>query len=366
MDQRVLDIDWASLPESIRVEKWAGLTDKERALAWKISNHDERQAIADITSIDLNELSARARQLPENLEEREPGSEEFRRRDKKDNIKFELERIHRERVETELEAIRKSFSNYAESNEERSRKRRAENIYILVALGIIGGYLSYNSNLVLETIYQQIGLAFTVASAVFILIKVITVRISDIPDETVGNRLDDIVDVAFAAVITGVFVFGSIGAIVTIFDVQSKFLGNGVAVIITGITMLAQLFRLQGSYINDQTKTTDEIYDDLIEKLFRLPESSSIEEDSEEIVEHVRKLSEAGAITPKIEDIKDKVSKIEGIPDRNKNYILQEIEAIIEENKKREKSEEELRGERIADLEEQREEYYEKIREEEG
>lgn len=361
MDPEVADIEWNSLPPSIRKKKWSKLSEKERALAWKKANDDEKQAIADITSIDLNRLSARARRLPDSFDSISESNSDSENID--DNIKFELKRIHRKRVETELEAIREAFSEYTELNEERSRKRRSENIYILVALGIIGGYLTYNPDLALDSIYQVIGLAFTVASAIFVLIKVITVRMADIPSNTNWNKFDNIVDGGFAVVITGVFAFGSLGAIVSIFNLQTVGIIQPITIILPLIAMVIQMMKLSEIFSETQTKSADELYDEIIEELFHLPESSNINDDAKQIIDLVKKFSEAGAITSQIQDIQDKVSKIEGIPNQEQNYMEGKIEEIIEEKEKAEKSEEELRAEKIADLEEQREEYHEEIRE---
>jgi hypothetical protein len=93
---------------------WANLSEDQRALAWKYADHEDKQAIADITDVDLNELAARARRLPDEGSVSSP-DDERESIDENGIARFELERIHRERIETELNAIRGNFSVVSQS-----------------------------------------------------------------------------------------------------------------------------------------------------------------------------------------------------------------------------------------------------------
>jgi len=359
MGDKPIEIDWNETPANERREYWQSLNAKEQAFAWKYAIDDERQAIANITDQDLNELEARARNLPEHPDLLRSNNESPERTNPTEKgAKFELKRIHRERVETELEGIRKAFLDYAESTEKRSKKRRAENVYILVALGIIGGYFSYNSGLKLNTIFQQIGLAFVVASSLFILIKVITVRISDIDKSSLWSEVDNKIDILFAAVITGVFVFGTIAAVISIFNIQSSLIQNIAVAATTIVAFVAQLLNIYNEQADENKKSPEEIHDELIDNLFRLPDSENVREDSEEIVNLVHQLSKSGALVSDLQGIKDKIGKIDGVPSHIQDEMISEVVDIINEREKEEKTEDELRAERVAELEEQREKYH--------
>lgn len=355
---------WHALSEAAVRRRWAELSRKERAEAWKYASHMEKEAIANATNASLNELAARARKLPKEKSSTGSEKDEVQPDDERKLVKFELERIHRERVETELEALREHFSSYADLKEKRSRKRRSENIYILVALGIIGGYLSYNPNLVLDTVYQLIGLAFIVASGTFILVKVITVRAADIDQESGWNKFDNIVDASFAAIISGVFVFGSLAALFSIYNIETSFLLEIATLTITSAVTIVQAWAMYGRYNNRHTKSPNEIHDELVEKLFRLPDADDIDESTSELTELVKEFVDSGAIVSKIEDIREKCGKIDGIPKENKDKIQSSIDDIIEEKEKREKSDEELRAEKVSELEQQRRQHREEMRKE--
>lgn len=271
--------------------------------------------------------------------------------------KFHLERIHRLRVEEELGLIRESLQDYSESSEIRERKRRTENIYILTSLGIIGGYISYNPNLVVRNLFQIVTLGFALASAVFLFIKVSIVNQSRIGRETFWTKLDNLADKAFPGLIAGVLVLGT-GSIVTqTYQIQStellQIIFTAFALVTTALTMYQQFT----SHISIEESPVS--FRDIEKKLFELP-ANKPEKQKKNINDYLDLLeeySESRSRTSNLEQIKSKVGVIKGLSDEEVDEITEKIDELIEEMEKRQMSEEEIRQERLDELDEQRKSY---------
>lgn len=127
---------------------------------------------------------------------------------KKEELEYKIEKLHREKVQKELEEIRKSLSLSQKKQERISNKRRRENIYVLFALAIIGGFFSITgeSSILVEPPLIFGFAIFVIASFVFVFIKINTVAFADMSfTEERNNNFDDYADYIFAFSINGVF-----------------------------------------------------------------------------------------------------------------------------------------------------------------
>jgi hypothetical protein len=91
----------------------------------------------------------------------------------KEKLEYKIEKSHRKKLQQKLDDIEKELSENRITQQKITTKRRRENIYVLFALAIIGGFLSITqrSSVVLEPQFIGAFGIFAIASSIFIIIK---------------------------------------------------------------------------------------------------------------------------------------------------------------------------------------------------
>lgn len=347
-------IDWANLSDRSIREKWNKLNRFEKREQYRNTTLEGRNTLENVLpASEIEELGHMSSQVDMNSNDSVSGQEE---------IEFEIERIHEERVEEELRLIRENSIEYANSSEKRSRKRRTENIYILIALGIVGGYLTYNPQLELPgfNILGLVTLGFAIASAAFLFIKVVVVSQSGIGRETLWTRLDNFVDKSFPGLVTGVAILGFTIFIVDTFQIESTdLIQTGTALLSIIVTVLTILSRLATVSQSEPISI-----DELENAIFELPAATDLQKENniDKFVSQLENYQRSGGDVSQLEELKQKVELVKGLSEGDVEKIQREINRITEEAENENIPEEKIRKEKIDELEQKREEYLDRIR----
>lgn len=221
----------------------------------------------------------------------------------KEKLEYELQKLHQEKVETELEEISQELSNYYRRQERTHTKKRRENIYVLFAIAIIGAFFSLIPRSSISVDRQfLIGFGvFALTSLVFLIIKINTVALSD--SFSKSNRVDNFSEYLFAFSINGILILISAIAVVSIFDIQVSQIMSGSISLITGITSL--LMVLLWRYQKQQARR------EMIMNQIKENSKEHRQELLEEIKSQFKKLRSAETRKEKLIQFNELVSKIE-------------------------------------------------------
>jgi len=194
---------------------------------------------------------------------------------KKEKLEYKIEKLHRKKLQQKLDDIEKELSENRITQQKITTKRRRENIYVLFALAIIGGFLSITqrSSVVLEPQFIGAFGIFAIASSIFIILKINTVAFSDtsFAEET---NIDDYTDYLFIFSINGIFLLAIAIAVVNtlnigVSDVQPVVIPLFVSIFsgILSSLIRARIKRKERKNMMKRTTTREEIKEELVEKI---------------------------------------------------------------------------------------------------
>ncbi|WP_440005291.1 hypothetical protein [Halomicrococcus sp. SG-WS-1] len=365
LDDELYEIENLSLP--VLRSRLGRLSFEELAEQWENAPPETRRRMSHALDNEIVENLRTSNQnykiygkLKKSSKDDAENPEDEQRIPKKDYLDYQLSRIHREKIEDELDQIRLSIQQYFESSQERSQKRRQENVYVLVALGIISGFLTYYPKFNIGS--SPFGLVATgsaIASAFFLFIKLNTVGNS--PRE---GRLDKIADVAFRVAASGIFVIGVGAILVTTFSEQISQIPTVAAQILTLIlTVLMTAF----SWYNKMKQISDTpvTFNAVQDAMFSLA-SNDEEGDTqslEDLIQMIEEYKKHASTEESLVKLKQRAEQIEGFSNSQMKEITETLDDLIEEKSKETKTEEELREMRMAELDEERESYRERVQE---
>lgn len=272
--------------------------------------------------------------------------------------KYELERLHREKMEVELKRTREELRRHTESSKEKTQRRRRENIYVLFALGIIGGFFTLYPNFNVNTTFDYFAAFFVSVSFVFLFLKIHTIGVSDFQSEGAVNKIDYFADYLFLLSITGIIFVGPsivlLDALDINLDIGSEVRASTLMLVISIIFALKAVETIQEGDSNKEASTG--VPDDFSQDLFALSDQKQGEEGitMNEFIDKLEEYKAQGGSPENLEDIPAKIDTIRMSEDKREK-AKSEVEKVKEELKRREKSQEELR-------EEERKQYRETVR----
>lgn len=287
--------------------------------------------------------------------------------ERKEKLKYQLQKLHRDKLEQELEAINEELSEYYQSQQKESIKRRRENIYVLFALAIIGGFFSLipRTSYTINTSFIIGFGVFASASLLFLIIKINTIALTKYT--TKRSKLDNYSEYLFAFSINGILLLGGAVTLVNVFNIQTdEIYSTFVLVLLPGLTsFMITLYK----YVTDERKRKQR----RIERMERsesireemLDELSSKIEDIQEVDDQKRELELFHELTEGIEHAKDEFVKRERLEPIAKE--MEDIEGVSDHITEvlREKLQETQKSLRSQDVDEESiEEKKDRLREE--
>jgi hypothetical protein len=256
--------------------------------------------------------------------------------DDEEKLKYQLEKYRQKKLQQELEEIRKFLNDYREKQEKNKNKRRRENIYVLFALAIIGGFLTViRSNSTLKS--PSFVAAFTIFAAtslIFVFLKINTVTIAE--SSTFDDRFDrinELPDYLFVFSLNGIILmFAAYFALTTLnIDITaapSNVFAVGVGIGSTIITYLFEIYKekrkkkIQKDKRNTPEEIKEEIRENIISGVKNIENASSQKEEMDEfsnisiILEKIKyEFDEPEDVDPILEEIEELESVSDGIAD---------------------------------------------------
>ena len=369
------DEAWDELPRSSIRRRWSLMPKSKRMFEWKEANPLERSALVD--AIPKEELPIKSNKERRRREVRSPpippgshsgqkeqstrNSEEdelsdSQRQEELTRIHRDLTEIHHEVIESSLNDIRENLQAHAKISQVRSQRRRAENIYVLVAIGIITGFFTVYPQFRISTRpFDILATAITLASGLFLFIKLHTVSSSQTGEGNISTYADRLAGLLFRLSITGAFLLGVSSAVVNVLDIDLTTLGAQVSQIAAISVFLATIIftyftRELTIQLNNRPResTSNLNFQDMHDLMFDLTEFDNSREGAEEFIESIQEFAPHSS-TDQLEQIRDRVSKLDIQRDVRKE-IRDKLTEIIEEKRMESKSDEELREMRRDEL----------------
>lgn len=273
----------------------------------------------------------------------------------RDYLQYELERIHRENLESELSQIRDSIGDYFEHSRRHYLKQRRESVYVLVALGIISAFFTIYPKLqTISESFSWIAVGSAVSSAVFLFIKLNTVGLGYRYPGKVGEQINDIADLLFRLAASGTFVV-AVGIIVTsqfeglIEDVPSGAATLVLSAFVVIVTFFSKFAQIRVSHSNSVTFT--EVQDEM----FELATEDVTEQSIEEFLDLIEEYKDSTGSEDTLVQLRKRMRTLQGFTDEEADQILEKFDELIEEKSQESKSDAELREMRRKELEEERE-----------
>lgn len=289
-------------------------------------------------------------------------------------LEYQLEKLHRDKMEQSLEQIRNDFSRYYRTRERQGLRRRRENIYVLFAIGVIGGFVTLTPPELLQIITNfSFGVTvFALASFVFLIVKLNTVTFLGIrPSKGIAETIDKVAGYLFAFSINGsilliasAFVISTIG--VTQTDELTQNLTYLLMIVATVMTFLFRFVSIQRVDELDESReefhkeVVEELNEDTIDSLVSLKNTSDGEKRLRlysTIIHNLRGIESEFKNIDEFEPIEEEFKNLDGVPDDMAAVLTERFEETRNELEKRSPSDE-------LSLEEQREELraeYEKL-----
>lgn len=277
---------------------------------------------------------------------------------RKEYIEYQLKKFHREKLEQELEGIRKELSDYYKNQEEISIKRRRENIYVLFALGIIGAFFTIipRSSISIDMPFLIGFGVFVFASVLFLIIKINTVALSDSPAlDGNGSKIDNYSEYLFAFSINGSIILVMAVAIVNIFNIQTDSLASSsisfITIVASGISVV--FFRAYIAHRKEQQRReriksqSEEIREEMLEEMISGFDDLRNADDKKRELEIFNELSfkieharNEFASFEELEPISEELDDLEGVSDEVSDILRQKF-SETRESLRDEKPEEE-------------------------
>lgn len=283
----------------------------------------------------------------------------------KEKLEYKIKKLHRKNLQQKLDNIEKELSENRITQQEITTKRRRENIYVLFALAIIGGFFSITrqSSVVLEPQFITAFGIFAIASSVFIILKINTVAFSDVSfiDEN-GRTIDDYTDYLFIFSINGIFLLAVAIAAVNAFnigisEIRPLAITTLVSVISAVLSVLTRLWqqkrehaKLRGK-IDTREEIKKELVEDILSEIEKLRNADNQQEELNKFpqlalyIQQCRHdFTEPDDFDPIFEEIEEIDSVSEGLEDsiiqnftEAREYVRDKVmqEASIDEKQKR-------------------------------
>lgn len=281
----------------------------------------------------------------------------------KEKLEYKIEKSHRKKLQQKLDDIEKELSENRITQQKITTKRRRENIYVLFALAIIGGFLSITqrSSVVLEPQFIGAFGIFAIASSIFIILKINTVAFSNVSFSE-GNNIDDYADYLFIFSINGIFLLAIAIAVVNtlnigVSDVQPVVIPLLISIISGVLSFLTQLQikRKRRKNMEERITTREEIkqelMDDIISEIEKLRKADDQQDELNKFpqlalyIEQCRhEFTKPEDFDPIFEEIDDLESVSDGLEDsirqnftEAKEYVHNKVmeNASIDEKQKR-------------------------------
>ena len=258
--------------------------------------------------------------------------------DRKEELEYQLRRLHREKVEQTLEEIHSELKTFYEDQAETSSNRRRENIYVLFAIAMIGGFITLlpPSSITIGTPYiYGFGIVATMA-LLFLLIKINTAAFS-----SGRHRIDKISEYGFVfSLNTTVLLVASL-AIVNILDIGAQTLGAVAGVstsFILSFIYIAYTSRRQEEEVISVAhswydKIHSELIEDTVENIKKLDEAESEtrQRDVFEIVAtQFEYCSHIYDDSSKLEPISNELNDLENTSEEMIEVLQEEFEKTVE------------------------------------
>lgn len=351
-------IDWKNISPTDAQRYWSSLSKKEKHQMWAKASKEEQQAIINVVpNKELEKLEFD----PPQVHNSGPRSQE-----KVEEAEFELARIHREQLEEEVTRIRESVEEGIETSERRLQRRRTENIYVLVAIGIITGFFTVYPDFKIST--QSVDLlaaGIAGASTFFLFIKLNTVSVGEFGQDTLWTKADRLADLLFQLSISGVFLLaiGTIG--INALDISLTPESS------SAFTFTIAIFATFLTYINSfrskiyKSPSQDTIrFQEVQDRMFDLPDedAQTQEENVAEFTDLLDEYKKHSDTTQTLEKIRKRVGHIRGLKDEQIERVQNHLDDLIEEKSRESKTEDELREMEREQREEQRKKYRDIIR----
>jgi hypothetical protein len=349
------ETDWEALSDDEILEIWQELSEMQKREVFRNATSKDRKVLEEtLSNEELRELGHLSSKIDwQNSSDSIQVSE-------RDQAKFELERIHREKLENEISLIREDLNNYISYSEERQRKRRIENIYILTALGIVGGYFSFNPDLEVSSTFQIVALGFAAAASAFLLIKLITVRLGRFQKESTWSSIDNYADNIFPGLVISVFVLGSVSILISIYTIPLNQISE---IGVSFLSLVAGVFTVLRTWAARDDSSPDVTREDI--EVLILDTADSSEPNIEQIIDALEDFKSTNPQREDLEELRSKIDAVKGITERDVKNVKSVIDKIIEDVKQEDTTEREEKEEKLAKLEKERELYREIVQEDE-
>lgn len=349
------ETDWGTLSDDEILNIWQELSEMQKREVFRNATSKERKVLEEtLSDKELRELGHLSSQIEwQNSRDSIQVSE-------RDQAQFELERIHREKLENEISLIREYINEYISYSEEIQRKRRIENIYILTALGIVGGYFTFNPNLEVSSTFQIVALGFAAAASAFLLIKLITVKLGRFQKESTWSTIDNYADNIFPGLVISVFVLGSVSILISIYTIPLNRISE---IALSFVSLVAGLFTVLRTWIPTDDSSPDVTREDI--EVLILDTADSSDPNVEEIIDALEEFKNTNPPIEELEVLKSKIDAVRGIRESDVKRIKSVISKIIEDIEQRDTTQREKKKEKLAQLEKERELYREIVQEDE-
>jgi len=287
----------------------------------------------------------------------------------REELEQELTRLHRERIEKELDEIKSTMASYTDSSRKRSYRKRRENIYVLLAIGVIGGFFTVAPRelfQVNQTVYLG-GVVFVFASILFLFLKLNSVALAN-PQKTgveLVSKFDSSIDYLFVFSINGIIILFMSNLALNYFEIELADIGQIGMLLISSLLALLSTLRVflrqrkrRKEFMKEQFDymESNELKSKIRDKFFELAETDSSEEEIiNSLAEMLDDYKEYANQPDSLHQLKDEIEKIDGISSGVRTSIKEMFENAIQDmndKMEQEKSIEEIQKEKRKELEE--------------
>lgn len=294
---------------------------------------------------------------------------------REDELEYKLEKVHREIIEEKLGQINQNLSEYYEYRNEMAQRRRRENIYVLLAVGIVGAFFSVlpkDTFTISGTFLIGFGI-FASASFLFLLFKLNTIAIPASEDsEITSGKLNTYADYIFAFSINGSVVLVGIIIMINLYEISLTQLQTSITTGATGIIAILagymQRFIFEYWEKRKKRERIDRIKNEIpnqIEQSFT--ELAQVDEQKKRLEKMHKILSQLDHLSDELSDSEIFIDLLEsldntpGITDDIQEVVQARLEEIIEEKTKDKPTETEDEEESLKEVKNRLQNEYEQL-----
>ncbi|WP_313691301.1 hypothetical protein [Halorarum halobium] len=185
-------------------------------------------------------------------------------------------------VEAELRLIREDIRESSRHLEEQSQRKRAENIHVLVAVSVLGGYATiYQSVSIEPAIWSAVLRTFVGLSAIFLLAKLTTITFRPVSDRELVTYVDEIIEpIVYILSLYGIISASIVIHLLETFDLRQNALVNALgAGFVAASLLVATTYYVRltvGTMYEERYGRAEDVYENIDDILTGLVRQSAM------------------------------------------------------------------------------------------